>query len=374
MNPTTTRAPGLTVTLTAHEGPEGRLLLVSVTADETEADAPPASVAFVVDRSSSMSGEKLDAAKHGLARFVRSLRPEDRVALVAFDDEVSLLSPRAAPSEALARTVESIRVGGSTNLYGGWLAGAKALGPGGRVVLLSDGHANAGKFTDARELAREASLSYERFRVTTTTVGIGTGYDETLMAGMARAGGGGHYYAHDAESIVEILSRERYAVGAVAQSHVSLREKGKTVSLGHLWGGETKRVVLRVDDLRGDPPTLRATLAETGVTTTTALLVPETFGHSDEATLELALDGAKAAEAEAADVRNPRAATTAQATVRAALLRLLGHPLADVPLALAFRASPRSDARPTEDARKGLRRGGGDGPPQAELPDDAQSR
>lgn len=340
MNTQTSRAPGLTAVLTAHEGPEGKLLLVSLTADTVSATVAPAvEVALVVDRSGSMDGPKLENLKTALAAFLRSLRPEDRVAIVSYDDTVEVLTRLAAPSETLARIVEGIRSGGSTNLYGGWLAGAKLLKPGGRVVLLSDGQANVGRYTEAGDLSRHARRTYERYRITTSTIGIGEDYDEALMAGMARAGGGGHYFAHSAPAIGDALGRERFAVSAVALSHVSLRFRGETRALGHLWAGETKRTVLRVDDLGEAPATVRYTLTETGVTSTFALTMPKGFGHSDDATLELIVEEASHAEALAADVHDPRAASTARAAVRAALLRLLAHPLADGDLAVAVRRS-----------------------------------
>ena len=335
-----TTIPGIAIVLTAHEGLEGRLLLAELRADEVvTATASPAKVAVVLDRSGSMGGRKLQIAVEALARLIRSLRPDDRIAVVTYDDAVDVLSPLAAPSEALARAVERVCEGGSTNLYGGWVKGAKLVGPGGRVILLSDGLANVGRFTDAAHLAQHAGISFEKYRVTTTTIGIGEDYDEALMAGMARAGGGSHYFAHSVESIAEALAQERFSIGAVALSHVSLRLDGVTRQLGHLWSGESKRSVFRVRDLGGKPMTVRYTHPERGETLTETLAMPSVFGHSNEATLELLIEEAGDAETTAASVRNPESAGAARAEVRRVLLRVLAHPLADSELALAVRAS-----------------------------------
>ena len=336
----TTRASGLSVVLSAHQGPEGRLLMAEVAADETDTPVgPPVEIAVVVDRSGSMQGRKLEIAKSAVASLVRSLRPQDRIALVVYDDEVDALSGLAAPSEALARTAERIEAGDSTDLYGGWVAGARLVGPGGRIILLSDGLANAGRFTEARDLALHAGLTYEKYRKTTTTIGIGEDYDEALMHGMARAGRGAHYFAHTAEAIAEALGQERFSLGSVALSHVSLRYAGVTRQLGHFWGGETKNAVLRVEGLGGEPATLRLTLAATGATTTLRLEMPREFGHSEAATLELILEDAAQAEVDSTGVRDPRSAGETREAVRKVLLRLLAHPLADSPIAVAVRAS-----------------------------------
>ncbi|NCM97970.1 MAG: VWA domain-containing protein, partial [Rhodobacterales bacterium] len=96
---------------------------------------------------------------------------------------------------------------GMTNLSGGWFAAADAaaeaaehdasLTP--RVVILSDGQANEG-IADVEALAHHAGELRKR-GVVTSTVGIGDGYDEALLAAIAENGGG---RLHDAERTDEI--------------------------------------------------------------------------------------------------------------------------------------------------------------------------
>ena len=57
-----------------------------------------------------------------------------------------------------------------------------------RIVILSDGHANAGVIGSG-ELARHAQELLAR-GVTTSALGIGDGYDEQLLGSIAEAGGG----------------------------------------------------------------------------------------------------------------------------------------------------------------------------------------
>ena len=55
----------------------------------------PLHVALVLARSGSMAGEKLEATKACAAHLVRRLRPDDELAIVAFDDQVTLVAPLA---------------------------------------------------------------------------------------------------------------------------------------------------------------------------------------------------------------------------------------------------------------------------------------
>lgn len=335
MNHITTPLAGLTANLTAHRDDAESLLMVEIVADDVaRADPrPPMQVALVLDRSGSMCGDKLQTATSAVARFVRSLSPEDRVAVVAYDDRIDLVAPLEAPSEALAQRVERIDSRGSTNLYGGWLAGAKLVGRGGRVVLLSDGLANVGRFTDAEALAHHAGITLDHFGVTTSTIGVGRDYDEGLMSRMAHRGGGAHYFAHDAAAIADAFAQERFSADAIVIEQVTVKVGGQVLRFGHFWGGETKRRVGSITQL--EQASIRFTPRQSGLQQTLPLQVPAEFGHDERVRLEWLFQLAADAEAEMVTVRDPRSAGAMREVLRSILLRLLAHPAADDPEARA---------------------------------------
>lgn len=258
-----------------------RYLRISFTAPSTGArgERLPANTALVLDRSGSMGGSKLALAKEAVEQALRLLSPEDRFALVVYDDEVELLaeSTPATPEacrRALAR-LRQIEARGSTDLGAGWLAGAdqlvRTLGAAGlgRCLLLTDGLANHG-LTDRGELVGVAAQLRSR-GISTSTFGVGEDFDERLLVGIAEASLGNFYFLEHEARIPELLASElqetldivardallqvHHAPGLSVEPirrHRSARYPERTdVQLGHVVAGQEIELVLRVGFPRG---------------------------------------------------------------------------------------------------------------------------
>lgn len=244
------------------------MLEITVPEAATADDRPSLDLSLVLDCSGSMAGEKLDAAKQAADWLVERLRPTDKVALVAYDSEVSLLAPLAAAgSSELGRAIASLRSGSMTNLSGGWLRGLGELerGNGGatrKILLLTDGLANEG-ITDPDQLVSLATGARGR-GVGTTTIGFGDDFDEDLLTKMADAGGGKAHYAATPEAAPAIFADELEGLTSLAAQNVTLEirptadvemfsilndypqvgvDGGVQVELGDAYGGERRRVV-----------------------------------------------------------------------------------------------------------------------------------
>ena len=207
-------------------------VLVRVQAPDRPADLGathlPKRLALVVDRSGSMNGQPLQEALRCVEHIASHLTPQDSMALVVYDDKVDTLLPLQPmrSADAVAKAVTGVASGGMTNLHGGWLAGAQQLEGGteqtvSRVMLLSDGQANRGE--------RDLSVIEAHCRewlgrgVSTTTVGLGRGFNEDLMIGMARAGGGQNYYGETAADLYDSFDEELALLQAMYLRQVGLK-------------------------------------------------------------------------------------------------------------------------------------------------------
>jgi Ca-activated chloride channel family protein len=175
----------------------------------------PLAVALVLDKSGSMASDrKMENAKRGAIEALERLDARDAATVVVYDNSASVLVPARSVSDkrAFSRVISRIAPGGSTALYDGVRVGADQLWPFAadgyvpRVILLSDGLANAGP-SSPHELAVFGRALSER-GVTITTIGLGLDYNEDLMTGLAAESGGNSYFARHANSLPEIFARD----------------------------------------------------------------------------------------------------------------------------------------------------------------------
>lgn len=194
------------------------------------ADRQPLNLALVFDRSGSMNEDaKIGHARKAGRLVVDNLTDQDYVAFVGFNHEVQTLVPlhRVVNREYLHHRIDELEADGYTNLSAGLLEGCaqlhKRLKEPGRhhVILLTDGLANCG-VTEPNRLVALVQRCTER-GITLTTVGVGTDYDEKLLARMAQAGGGRYVYVAKADEIPKALEEELGALLAVVAQNAKLK-------------------------------------------------------------------------------------------------------------------------------------------------------
>ena len=134
-----------------------------------EAAETPTDLIVLIDTSSSMS-DKMDVVHEAAVGFLRTMKPGDRGAVVAFADGVDVVQPLTEDRQLLEQGIRRTTGRGATSLHNAiYIAlkqfGRKAQQPGDvrrqAIAVLSDGEDTSSllSFDDVLELARKSGVS-----------------------------------------------------------------------------------------------------------------------------------------------------------------------------------------------------------------------
>ena len=189
------------------------VLLVSPEIKPTTAKPVPKTVVFVVDRSGSMSGKKIEQAKAALKFVLENLRPGDLFNVIAYDSDVEAFRPELqrfdeASRRAAVAFVEGLYAGGSTNINAALTTALGQLQDTSRpnyVLFLTDGLPTTGVTNEMKicENARQAN----RVRARIFTFGVGFDVNARLLERLARDSQGQGEYVRPDEDIEDRVSR-----------------------------------------------------------------------------------------------------------------------------------------------------------------------
>ncbi|MEJ2599843.1 MAG: VWA domain-containing protein [Anaerolineales bacterium] len=180
--------------------------------------SPPLNVCLLIDRSTSMGGERLDTVKATAIEILRQLRDEDLLSIVTFSDKAQILAParRTRDVANIEGQIRSLRNGGGTEIFKGLEAAVVEVRRHlkreqvNHIILLTDGR-TYGDEKDCLSLASKAADS----GIGISGFGIGTDWNDTFLDDLAVPSGNQSQYISNAKDIQNFLQKKFYDLGQV---------------------------------------------------------------------------------------------------------------------------------------------------------------
>jgi Ca-activated chloride channel family protein len=194
----------------------------------------PLNLCLVLDRSGSMSGEKIERLREATYQVIDMLQPQDHISIIAFSSRLEVLVPSQPIGEyaervALRDKVSRVRADGGTNMAPAMEAGLlelrKLMNPGAsptqalvnRLVLLTDG------ITEKEKRCLQQAEHSAQLGIPITALGIGKDWNDKLMEQIAKESNGEADYIASADQIRQHFTRAVQQMQAVALQHALMR-------------------------------------------------------------------------------------------------------------------------------------------------------
>jgi Ca-activated chloride channel homolog len=215
------------------EGGAATCLITVIPPAEDGTASRPRDVVFVVDRSGSMQGWKMVAARRAVARMVDTLAAQDRFAVLAFDNDIEtpgMLSQIAlvqASDRQRFRAVEflaKVEARGGTELLAPLQAATQLLqgddASRDRVlVLVTDGQVG-----NEDQILRELAPQAKQLRV--FTLGIDRAVNAAFLRRLAALGGGACELVESEERLDEVMSKVHRRIAQPVVTRLQVHGEG----------------------------------------------------------------------------------------------------------------------------------------------------
>ena len=208
---------------------DDQYVMISLSPGDSRAVPASRDVAFVLDVSGSMRGEKMRQAVRAGEALLRTLRPSDYFRIIPFSTEAesfrsTSVQATAANIAAAVRYLRDLSAEGSTNIEA---ALEQALDHESRgipiVLFLTDGLPTVGERSHSR-LAEIAADRRGRARV--FTFGLGADVNVALLEELAIEGRGTAQFVRPSESIERVVSLVAQRLGTPVLTDVRLEASG----------------------------------------------------------------------------------------------------------------------------------------------------
>jgi Ca-activated chloride channel family protein len=200
--------------------------------------AKPRDVVFVIDRSGSMEGWKMVAARRAAARMIDTLTSRDRFCAIAFDSTLDVLPERGlvdatdrnrfravealAKTEARGGTELAQPLGRAVGMLAGGTADRERL-----IMLVTDGQVG-----NEDDILRELTPALRNIKM--FTLGIDQAVNAAFLRRLAAAGGGLCELVESEDRLDAVMAKVHRRIGTPIATELALRATGLDLDRGSL--------------------------------------------------------------------------------------------------------------------------------------------
>jgi Ca-activated chloride channel family protein len=170
----------------------------------------PINLCLVIDRSTSMAGQRMNQVKAAASAIAERLEPEDSISIVAFSDFADLILPTESVinTNLLRSRISQISTGGATEIQQGLRLGLQELYKSkddsaiNHLILLTDGH-TYGDEADSIQLSHQAAGN----GISISALGIGHEWNDVFLDELVASSGGTAAYLESSEQVISHLEQ-----------------------------------------------------------------------------------------------------------------------------------------------------------------------
>ena len=176
----------------------------------------PLNLCLVIDRSTSMKGERLDHVKKAVDMIVEKMTAQDVLSIISFSDraEVVIPSDHVQDKMSIRSKLRSVFPSGGTEIFQGLNVGYKEMiqhdlkSYTNHLILLTDGHTygDAQQCLDLAEKASEQNIGFSAF-------GIGSEWNDQFLDQLVSPSGGQSGFIESPENVIEFLQQRFKGLG-----------------------------------------------------------------------------------------------------------------------------------------------------------------
>ncbi len=187
----------------------------------------PLNLSLVVDKSTSMQGNRLHNVKTAVELLIEKLSPEDTLSIISFSDraEVVVSADNVANKQQVTAQVRAIQASGGTEIYQGLKAGIQELRKknlkqhSNQLILLTDGHT----YGDSKECL-DLAQNVVNEGIGISAFGIGSEWNDQFLDSLVSPSGGQSGFIEDPANIITFLQERITGLGMLYAQNVRLKK------------------------------------------------------------------------------------------------------------------------------------------------------